>query len=166
LDVTLHILVGNQERVVTKVDKPITFTVGIDPEGKDAVCGGLARAIADGKADGSVTVRRVHGNAVDKVGFAKRGEAVSFKSDRFSTYALGSTAKEDAVTAEKGGTTTSSSTAASSASTKTTATSASATSASATRLAATADDTQSALSPLVAALVVLGLALRRQRHEG
>ena len=94
LDISLHVRVGDEERRVTKTDKPITFEIGLDPEGKDAVSKSLARAIVDGKADGSVTVRRVHEGIVNKVGSAKKGKTVVFKSNRFSTYALGSKAKK------------------------------------------------------------------------
>lgn len=93
LSVDLHVRVGNEQRSVTKTDKPIAFTVKLDPEGKEAVSKGLAQAVADGKVDGSVTVRRVHEGAVTKVGSAKRGEVVTFESDRFSTFALGSEVK-------------------------------------------------------------------------
>ncbi len=70
--------------------------VDLNSGGKDAVTQGLARAIADGKVDGSVTARRVHGGAVDVVGSAGKGETVVFESDCFSTYALGSAASKGA----------------------------------------------------------------------
>lgn len=93
LDIHLSLRVGDAERRVTRTDKPIAFKIKLDPKGRDAVSKEFAQAIADGKADGSVTVRRVHEAAVDEVGSAKRSEAVTFESDRFSTYAIGSRRK-------------------------------------------------------------------------
>lgn len=170
LQITLQVRVGNAERAVTTTNKPIAFEVRIDPEGTDAVSKGLAQAIADGKADGAIAVRRVHEGAVSEVGSAKRGEAARIESDRFSTFALGSTAVVDGTATGGGGTAPRTTRTSSPAATRSTASSpASSGSATAeqstTRLAGTSDESVSILPVVVAGTAAFVLAALRRRED-
>lgn len=168
LRIDLCVRVGDTERKVTQTDKPIAFEVRIDPKGTDAVSKGLAQAIADGKADGAITVRRVHEGAVSEVGSAKRGEAARIESDRFSTFALGSAAVGGAASEGGAGPATqptkpSSQAASGSAATGPSASGSATTEPGATRLAGTSDGSAPA-GPLVAAgMAALALAALRHR---
>ena len=167
LDVALHVRIGDEERSLTKTDKPIAFEVKLDPEGKDPISKEYAQAVADGKVEGSVTVRRVHDGTVSEVGSAKKGETITFASDQFSTFALGSAAKEDASPTYGGPKAGGDSTGSPVQSSPSTATSSSSIgSSTTTRLANTSDNTSSVVPAAIAGAIALALAaLKRKIHN-
>lgn len=102
MDISLSVRVGDKERRLTSLPKPVGITVNLDPDATDGASKALIAAWGDTSKELKLVVRRVHAGEVAglaTLSFAPRDEkavacAVAFESDRFSTYSIG-VAKED-----------------------------------------------------------------------